>query len=409
MSRNKVNSIKPFWDVIPSFFLFPLKAYGIIALITFSVLWTLSFSSVLQIIVIFAIAKYAMTILQTTAQGKLSAPALSFKVLNDNYELSFKQLFLFVFPVVILMIPDSAIAYIIAINIVAFYLLALPASVMTLAFTHSFFSAINPFVLGSLIKRLGWSYGILYAFLLLLNGGGTAAFYFVTDTVPSSLQIFFWLLFQTYFGFVMYAMMGYVLYQYHDEIGFDVEEDSSTEEDDKLDEFDQSIENEDYLSAKDILIELLKSDPDNLDLRRKFHKVIKILGDNKQLTYHGEVMISRLIAAKKADEAVNIYLDCISVDPAFKPELDTDYLPLAEAMRRMRQHKLALKLVNGFHKTYPNNPNIPYVYLLAVKIFIEDLSQDEQAKPLLSFLQQHYGDHEIKTELEAYQRFLSKV
>jgi len=44
-------------------------------------------------------------------------------------------------------------------------------------------------------------------------------------------------------------------------------------------------------------------------------------------------------------------------------------------MRRMRQHKLALKLVNGFHKTYPNNPNIPYVYLLAVKIFIEDLSK----------------------------------
>ena len=202
--------IPALWDVIPQFFLLPLKGSGIVVLLVFSALAAFLSPLIFKIMLVFAVIKYGMEILQNTAIGVVEAPELSFKVLNENYQLPFKQLALLLLPAFLLYQVDSFVSFIIVSNIIVFYLFALPASVMTLAYTDSFFAAINPFSLLSLIRRIGWTYGILYVFLLLLNGGASAAYYFLFDYSTASL--FFEILFQIYFTWVMYAMMGYVLY-----------------------------------------------------------------------------------------------------------------------------------------------------------------------------------------------------
>jgi hypothetical protein len=404
------NDIQPFWDVIPQFFLIPFKGAGLIALFLFTSLATFFPHIFVLIAVFFVVIKYGMEILQNTAEGRLKAPELSFQVLNENYELPFKQLFLFLLPVLLLTQANSFIAFIVISNIILFYLFVLPASVMTLAYTHSFFSAINPFVLMSLIGRIGWSYGILYMFLLFLNGGASAAYYFLVGDSPDA-SIFLALFFQIYFAWVMYAMMGYVLYQYHEYIGYELPEDSIEDDEDStiLASFHHLVETENYTAAQDELREIVLRDPDNLDLRIKFHKIVKMAGDNKQLTIHGTGLIKRLLEKRKWVDAVNVYLDCVKVDLEFKPESDVHYLPLAEEMRRMRLYKQAIKLSNGFHQRYPKSKQIPYLYLLVTKIFIEDLSLDEKAKPILSLLQKKYSDHEIALEVKRYNTFLEKV
>jgi hypothetical protein len=404
------NDIQPFWDVIPQFFLIPFKGAGLIALFLFTSLATFFPHIFVLIAVFFVVIKYGMEILQNTAEGRLKAPELSFQVLNENYELPFKQLFLFLLPVLLLTQANSFIAFIVISNIILFYLFVLPASVMTLAYTHSFFSAINPFVLMSLIARIGWSYGILYVFLLFLNGGASAAYYFLVGDSPDA-SIFLALFFQIYFAWVMYAMMGYVLYQYHEDIGYELPEDSIEDDEDStiLASFHHLVETENYTAAQDELREIVLRDPDNLDLRIKFHKIVKMAGDNKQLTIHGTGLIKRLLEKRKWVDAVNVYLDCVKVDLEFKPESDVHYLPLAEEMRRMRLYKQAIKLSNGFHQRYPKSKQIPYLYLLVTKIFIEDLSLDEKAKPILSLLQKKYSDHEIALEVKRYNTFLAKV
>jgi hypothetical protein len=154
---------------------------------------------------------------------------------------------------------------------------------------------------------------------------------------------------------------------------------------------------------------MIRKDPDNLELRKKFHKVVKILGDSKQLTYHGAGMIGRLLSSNQTIEAVNVYLDCLKVDPIFKPEISEHYLPLADTMRNMRLYKETIKLINGFHQYFPNNSQTPYLYLLAAKIFIEDLSQDEKARSILNFLKKHYSGHKIESEVDLYNNVLTKV
>jgi len=317
---------------------------------------------------------------------------------------------LFLLPILLLTQINSFTSFIIVSNIILFYMLVLPASVMTLAYTHSFFSAINPFTLTRLIGRIGWSYGILYVFLLFLNGGASAAYYFLVGDSPDA-SIFLALFFQIYFAWVMYAMMGYVLYQYHEEIGYEVSEEAIEQDEDLtiLARFHHLVETGNYTAAQNELRDIVLQDPDNLDLRMKFHKIVKMAGDNKQLATHGTGLIKRLLEKRKWVDAVNVYLDCVKVEPEFKPEIDIHYLPLAEEMRRMRLYKQAIKLSNGFHQRYPKSEQIPYLYLLVAKIFIEDLSLDEKAKPILSLLQQKYSGHEIAAEVQRYNTFLTRV
>ncbi len=410
MTLSKNNEIRPFWDRIPQFFLIPFKGAGIIALLIFSSLATLFPQVFILIAVLFASIKYGMEILANTAEGRLEAPELSFQVLNENYGLPFKQLFLFVLPILLLTQINSFMMFIIISNIIIFYLFVLPASVMTLSYTHSLLSALNPFVLISLISRIGWSYGILYVFLLLLNGGASAAYYFLLGG-SAEPSIFVALFFQIYFAWVMYAMMGYVLYQYHEDIGYEVADDGIGDDENTtvLARFHHLVESENYAEAQLELRDIVLADPDNIDLRMKFHKIVKMAGDNKQLAIHGTGLIKRLLGKRKWVDAVNVYLDCIKVDPEFKPESDAHYLPLAEEMRRMRLYKQAIKLSNGFHQRYPKSDQIPYLYLLVAKIFIEDLSLDNKAKPILSLLQKKYSRHEIGSEVKRYTTFLSRV
>lgn len=353
-----------------------------------------------------------MEILQNTAEGQVEAPELSFKVLNENYELPFKLCVLWLLPVFFLYQVDSFIAYIVVANIIVFYLILLPASVMTLAYTHSLFAAINPFGLISLVKRIGWSYGILYVFLMFLNGGASAAYYFLVGDSVSNSSIFFEWLFQIYFLWVMCGMMGYVLYQYHEEIGYEVFADDGAELDTHslaLVGFDELVEDENYAAAQDVLKDIILRDPENLDLRKKFHRVVKMSGNNKQLTVHGMGLIGRLLDRKQSVDAVNVYYDCLKVDADFKLENDSHYLPLVQEMRRMRNHQQAIKLSNGFHQLYPESTHTPNLYLLIAKIFIEDLSQDDKAKPILSFLKKNYVGHEVELEVDRYSAFLTKV
>ena len=133
------------------------------------------------------------------------------------------------------------------------------------------------------------------------------------------------------------------------------------------------------------------------------------MGETKQLTIHGKEMISRAIPANKLSIALNVYLDCLKTDPSFKPKNATDYLPLATEMRKTRRFKGAVLLINGFHQKYPNNADTPPLYLMVAKIFIEDLSQDEKAAPILSFLRKNYPEHETSADVNALIQFLEKT
>jgi len=399
--------ILPFWEIIPKFFLIPIKGVGLIALLLFTLIVTLLPSIFVFIIIFFAVIKFAMEILHNTAEGHLIAPKLNSKVLNQNYDLPFKLVLLLALPLVILWEIGEG-HFFLSLLVVAFYSIVLPASIMTLAYTRHLLSAVNPIKLIALVSRLGSSYFILYLFLFLLNGAAPTAYvFFIGSIVDSSL--FFAVLFQVYFFWVMFAMMGYVLYQYHEDIGYELpkeREQRKKDLSDPLSDFNRYIKKEDFSAAQRELKSLILRNPDDLQLREKFHKLVKISGDSEELVNQATGMISRLIVANKHFNAVNIYFDCIKADASFTLQNEDHYLPLVQEMRRMQMHSEAIKLSNGFHTLYPASQHTPYLYLLVIKILLEDLSHYDRAGEIIIFLTSHYPNHEITTELDRYRKLL---
>jgi len=407
---NKI--IPPFWDVVPTFFLLPLRGVGLATLLLFSAIVTILPSTLTYLAIFFATIKYAMEILQNTAKGKLEAPSLSIKMLNEHYKLPFKQLILFMLPSFVLS-KFGDISPVVNIVFILFCSIVLPASVMTLAYTRHLRAAINPFELIGLITRLGWSYVILYVFLFLLSGAAPTAHYFFIENIGPS--VFFTILFQIYFFWVMYAMMGYVLYQFHEVIGYELPHER-TNRVNKINHkvaplliIEDAIEKEDYSTAQSDLKYLITRNPNDLALRRKFHKLVKISGNSTALITQGAEMIGRLLEVKKNVEAANVYLDCIQASPIFKPIEESDYFPLAHELKMMRQFKKAVALCKDFHISYPNSSTIPPLYLLNAEILIEDLSDYDNAKPILSYLKTYYIGHDIEDKVDRYNHFLSKV
>ena len=351
-----------------------------------------------------------MAILQFTAEGKLKEKEIKLDLLKGGFLLPFKQLVFFLIPLLIIIFIKNYLGLFIAINLIVVYLIVLPASIMVLSYSYSLLDAINPFTIFSLISRIGWSYAIMYLFLIFLNGGTSTAFYLISDHVYGSFIIFFELFFQIYFSFVMYAMMGYVLFQFHKKIGYATYNDmEQVSEEDELTLLESMIDEDNIHGAREILKNMIKEEPDNLNLRKKFHKLTKALKDDKQLIFHGRGLIERLINANQADEAVSVYLDCLKVKPDFELESDKYYFPIAERMRAKKHYKEAIQLINGFHKKYKDNESTPFLYLLAAKILIEDLSDYNKAESILSYIKINYPQHIVEKDVETYSNILKKL
>ena len=409
--------ITPFWNRVPQSFLYPLKGTALIMLLVCSallvILPSIPFGILLSIAVLAVFIKYAYTILDHTAQGYLHPPALSNNYFSEDYSVLFKQLFIFILIAAVSGGIGRLLGPVAGIISLLLMLLVLPASIMVLATSESLLSAMNPSLLFNLIYLVGWPYLILYAFLFLLSVGKETAFYLIGDALPLRVQIGIAIFVSMYFTYITYHMMGYVIYQYHDKLGFSVAALEEEEASDPLMAFEgmdlveRHIENENFPAAQEELKSIIRRNPDEIALRLKFHKVVKLTDDIKQLTYHGQGLITRLLEQNRLADAVQIFLDCYNADPGFKPEKSQQYLTLAEALRTQHRHTEAIALINGFHKTHSGDPLIPELYFLAARIMVENLQQDDKARPILTFLTNKYGDHPLAAKIKTYSTVIS--
>lgn len=400
--------VRPLWDVIPQLFLVPILGPGLIVLFVLSLAAVYFTSFLMLVIILFVAIKYGMEVMQHTAQGQIEPLTFSASLLNDNYELPFKQILIFAALYLLYSRVEGAIAYVIVINIIIFYLFFLPASIMTLGYTQSLIKAINPFDLIDLMKRLGWTYLVLYLFLLMLNGGASAAFYYLVGDATYSIALFFDLIFQVYFAWVMYAMMGYALYQHHEDIGYKIGGEDAVSGYD-LDQFHNLVSNKQYPEAEKELRKRIYDDHENIDLVLKLQNFLKITGDDKKLMINAQGLIAQLLNNKQVVQALSVYMDCSQRVDSFKPEKETHFLPLIKEMRVRKNYDEASQLSNGFHQRYPSSEETPELYLLMAQIFIEDLAQYDKGEAILAFLIKGYPNHALVSEFQRYRMLLTQL
>lgn len=391
--------ITPFWHRIPQFFQYPFQKPALWVLLGGTgigvVLSMIPIIGPLAMLVLtVAMMKYAYEVLAETAEGYLEPPEINSDRSGTGIVIPLKQFAIYFLLGVLIVLIGQSFGGVAALLFAIVALILLPASIIVLATTASLVAAINPLLLAQMIQRIGAPYAALYGMLVLLYVGSGAVVGLFTGILPPLVLYVASLFAGYYFTFVMFHLMGYVVYQFHVELDFlpetVIESGEMQTLDDELGLFEQFLAEEKYGAAKAELLAVIARYPDKVELKQRLHRIAQLTEDKDLLARNGRQIISEYIDSKRLREAVNIYLDCVRVDAGFRPGRAEDHAPLAHALRDRGDSKLAVQLINGFHRRFPEHPSTPSLYVLAARMFSEDLARDDQAKAILDYVVKNF-------------------
>lgn len=415
------NLIRPFWQRIPRFFLFPAHVIPLLFILVLAGLSMLVSGSLFGMLFMLAINivffKYAFVILEDTAQGYLEPRPITKSVISDELELPLKQLLLIFF---IGTLNYKVLQYFglgpffitVFMSVVAF-----PAAIMVLAVEHSFFRALNPLMILVTIKRIGMSYFIMCLFLALLLSGAAVASDILTTVLPQKLWFASSNFINMYFILIMYNMMGYVIYQYHEQLGHSVTEAYLESEtggnkavsDPRFRHIDILLQEGKTAEAEQKLVRAIKDNPGEFDAREKLHRFYIATHNQKGLMQHSADYIMRLLHTNRPSEAMRIYLEASHIASQLKPGGARERHELAELLKTNGQSRAALSLLNNLHQEFPSYEGIPGAYLLVAQIMFEYFGEEKKALQVLDFLKKKYAGHPFLKDVEEYRQVIEKM
>lgn len=411
------NDIPPLWSRMPASFAYGFKPVPLILALIMSVAIYFAGIPLFGIFIVITSLvlpyKYSFSILEYTAEGILDPPQASYEVLGEQYEVPFKQLGIFILFSIVLYAVGNFAGYFTSLLFFYTGLILIPASIMVMGLTHSFTAAINPIKLINMIFRTGWSYLILVGLLFMLGIAESNLQYFMFDNYAGMILPFLIRFISIYFTFVAFHMMGYLLYQFHKEIG---DSDASL----------KVIEIEDQNSGVSDLFDSLMSQgkteaaimefqsvvsqcPEDMELRRRYHNFLLTEGFPDQLLMHAQNYISRLLSIGEASAATDVFLDCEEQGKSCALLKDSDYFSIIKNLRARGKTNEALKLVSIFGKSFPNSALAPQLFLLTAQMLSEDMNQDARAKNILDVMLKKYPQHELIATIKEYRNLLDKL
>ena len=411
--------IKPFWEIIPQIFRYPAHASSLTTIALFSLLWLLSFLPGLigllaALLMAAATYKFAYAVLVHTARGNLEPPEGYFAQVDDGvyWQQIGLWLLMFLIWIGVAMLTGSPT---VTITLAVFMLVALPIATMVLAIDQSVLHALNPVTWLDGMRRIGWPYVLVVVFLLMMIASSYTARAFVAPMLPFLLGYVAFQFIAMYFLVAMFFLMGYVIYQYHEELGFEIDEYAGGRlpdpraNDPILDRAQGLIEEGKPEDAKKVLKDALRSAGPLSEASKLYQRLCRITGDGAALKEFGRGQVTALLELGRDKDALELARECLETDASFQLADGRQVARLAELANTYGQYQLALKLTNGFGKRYPNHPDIPRVYLLAARVLSDKLGKDDQALAIVRQLERKYAQHELAPEIGKLRQMLDAI
>jgi tetratricopeptide (TPR) repeat protein len=403
---------------LPHFFHYPLHVNSLIVIVALALGSMLLSGGLLALfLLLFGVAamiKYSFAIIEQRGSGTTTPPTLAEVLTSDQDHLFLKQM-----AVLLLMGVIVGLAYqlgeLVGILVGGFITLAMPASTMLLAVEKSVGRALNPFAQLSLMTSVGWPYLLLWFCVQIISAGPYYSYDLLSGTLPDLLVMPLLVAISVYFTFVLYTMLGYVLFEYQHELGFEsaVDDEPMDAEDFEkakaLGEIAVLIKEGDYIRARTSLRKALDAVRDDIELHQHYHKLLMLLDDNAALTNHAAFFIELAHRKNMLSKAVPVLLDAQTRDPSFQLENTKLALELARLLQQQGKHKAVVRLFHNLHKTKADDPNVPAAYLMVAKIFFEYLNDDAKAKAMVEFLLKKYPKSVQRPQVLQLQESLAKA
>ncbi len=420
------SQITPFWHRLPKFFLFPLQPLMLLVIGPLALASLLAhvlpvprpFDIVLAEGLVWLTAlRHAFDVMDRTSQGLLAVEAQELAQKDPaRVNLPWKMIGVMVVWGFVLGLVE-AVSHVLGMAASLFFNLAFPASVMALSATNSFAQGLNPLLWLSIMRQVGKPYLALFLFLLLLSGGAFAAMPLLAPFLGGWLTLPLLNFAFLYFNLIMFNMMGYVLYQFHRELGLEVKVGFAAAEGKKPaakadavgEQIAAKVTAGDLAGALDLAYEQQRLEPDNIAAQDRYHKLLLLADKNDRALDHGRRYLSTLLALSRDDLAFELLKRLREVDENFQPEQPSQLLRLAQTAYRRREPALALSLMRGFDKRHPRHGDIPGIYLLSARILSEHYRKDDMAGAILRGLKQKFPDHPLAAEADAHLQVLENL
>jgi tetratricopeptide (TPR) repeat protein len=408
--------IVPFWDRLPEISRYPAHSSALITIVMLAfgnLAIFLPFGQILSLLVTVALYRYAFECLRATANGYMEPPEL---MQSTDSSLGWKQIGLMIIFMLAAILGIALFGPKLGVVLILFLGICLPGATMTLAMDESLSGALNPAKWIAIFTRIGWPYLAVVALCLVIMASQNYAAAMAASVLPLFIAVIVVGVISNYALIMTFHLMGYLIYQYHDAVGFEPVAPQMVKalarpdpDQDVLDEVTAFVRDGKPENATELLRGHLRNRGGTPAVHAQYRKLLRLANDRDELLRHGQEYLNILMAQEKSRLALEILRDCQTIEPTFGPTDAGQITELAKLAAQGGQAELALRLLSGFHKRFPKSGDIPKNYLLVATLLHERMNQDDKALALLKYLKTTYPDDELMPEIDERMTMIERI
>lgn len=317
--------------------------------------------------------------------------------------------------------------------VVAAFSLLLPAAAVTIALEDSFFRALNPLNVFRLMGAMGTAYFVLWGFFLAIAGARHLAFN-LGQGWPSMVRFPVEMAAVSYLGLVLFAIMGYALYQYHQELHLDVDVDFDEHREaggaeaiasagsagkairaaaPPQDPWERKLHDLEaagnFREAVAEVKDRMRYDRYDVPLNARLHALYQKMGDRDVILAHGQQYLGALARAGQGRQAAGVLKALQALDGGFQVQDGDVVLPAATAALQQGEVPVAAALLRGFDKRFPGHQDTAAVFFLGARLLSEQSRQHAQAAKILRAVLHHFPEHAVAAEARTYLQVLENT
>lgn len=398
----------PFWNRLREIALYPFRGSALITLILLTVMSLLGFlpglaGLILTCVVWFSAYKFAFEILRSSAHGELQAPESMFSTENGTVW-RFLALQIVLGVVVVLSFLGG---WVVGLAVMVLAIFLQPGMIMSLAIDGSFRHAIDPSTAFAIVGRLGGSYFAAFGLLFVIQVSAGTASGWVGNVMPPVLGELAVNLFAFWGLFATFHLMGYLVYQYHEDLGFEPESHGRalptliTRDRQLLDAAELRIREGDSPGALQLLREEVRSRAVDTPTHELYRRLLRQHGTPAEGDEHARLFLNLLMMEKQDRKAIALLREALEANPDFVPMQVEHGELLAQRARLSGLAQLALDQWLALLRRHPREANAPRWALDAALLMSERFGRDDEARALLQQARSNCQDPDLQEKIAA--------
>ena len=409
------DKIEPFWNKLGQFNKYPfqdeaMKFLGVFTIIAFVLGIIISFlplflvKTLIKLTIVSIGVSYVFKVLTQVARGNFEAPTYDEAVSFNNDDMTKKVVGLYL---ALVALGIAAFQFLGGPGLITYTVLlgcVMPAMLIVLAMDKHIPSALNPIILYRTMTGIGWPYVLLVVFVYMIGLSLEITEGFLYFWLPEALSFSLTFAALAFFHIIMFSMLGYVVYQYHAELGYGIDIETlitndnvqNVEELRLLAHADAYIHEGRFEDAEMVLYKAAKAPQYKAKALERLVKLNIARKNPVAAIKAAKAYFDNPRIAAVATQALELYLAIQKFEPRFRP-MNANARAVLMGSMRSRQHKdIVDKLSADLIEKFEHNASLAKALLAQAKYYMEILNDDEQAMKMLNTLLELFpkGAHE---------------